>query len=327
MQGWLGRLAYSGVLRCSGSRTVTGKWLHAICNKMRYRLIRHGDPVVTMPIDGRRLRMHLSHQLPLYWSMHPLYDRAVPRIARYVADAAGAVEILDVGANIGDTASALLTDPRARVVCVEADEKYFPLLLANTANAGDRVRCVFACCHDAEGNGAGGPVRSGGTTRFSAGVPHASTVQTRTLDAIIQNEAPGFSPDLLKIDTDGYDFKVLRGSENLLRSAKPAIFFEWQPEFLESQGDDPLSIFPWLAERGYGDLLLYDNLGHSVGILDTSDRSALKSALAHIDGRTVHYYDILAVHRDAHSYIRSLLPAEMAAASRPRLSCTTGPAT
>jgi FkbM family methyltransferase len=316
MLGWLGQCSYRGVVRWCNAHTPVGRWLHSTCNRLRYRLIGMGDPVVTMSVGGRPLRMHLSHQLPLYWAAHPLYDRALPRIARTIAGASGQVSIIDVGANVGDTAAALLADPRARVVSVEGDEKYFPLLLQNTSRAGARAICVQVCCDEADHANARLPVRGGGTTRFAAARTGASSTSTRTLDAIVRDAAPGFSPDLLKVDTDGFDFKVLRGAESLIRTARPAIFFEWQPEFLLMQQEDPFSIFPWLAERGYDELLLYDNVGQAVAIHRTADEAALRAALNRIDGKTIHYYDVLTVHRDTAGTLRELLCMERHAAAR-----------
>lgn len=46
-----------------------------------------------------------------------------------------------------------------------------------------------------------------------------------TLDSIVT--IYHFEPNLIKIDTDGFDFKVLRGAQRTLKEYAPVIFFEW----------------------------------------------------------------------------------------------------
>lgn len=324
MNHLIGSLAYRGVIRFRTSQGRLGRGLCSLCNRIRQRLIRHCDPVITMPVGGQLLKMHLSHQLPLYSASHPLYDRALPRISSHIADALGHARVIDVGANIGDTAAALLSDRRLRMLCVEGDDKYFPLLLQNTHRFGDRVYCVRSCCDEHSTATGRTPVRGGGTTRFVTSAPTASAVPVATLDTIVAECPQTFVPDLLKVDTDGFDFKVLRGADELIRTAKPAIYFEWQPEFLALQSEDARSIFPWLSDRGYESLLLYDNLGRSIAIQKTSDDAALQSALSRIIGRQIHYYDVLTVHRDAPAVIRDILRSELAAAGSASLSTPNG---
>ena len=59
-----------------------------------------------------------------------------------------------------------------------------------------------------------------------------------------------FSPNFIKIDTDGFDFKVLRGANNTLKTYKPVIFFEWDKIHLQAQNEDFLSIFPTTPTNG-----------------------------------------------------------------------------
>jgi len=313
--GTVGRWAYLQCLAARNNPAPYGTAWWKLCNRIRQRIIQWCDPVISMDIGGVSLRMPLSHQLPTFWWRHPLYDRALPRIAKHVSDACGKVRVIDVGANIGDTAAALLLNPAASCLCIEGDTRNMPMLGFNLSRFGDRGRAVHACCDEHRGGTCKAPIREGGTTRFSdsGGMPPGITALP--LDDIAA-ENDYLNCNLLKVDTDGFDFKVLRGAEGLLRSARPAIFFEWQPEFLEMQHEDPLSIFPWLAERGYDELLLYGNLGHAIAIYRTGDEAGLRTALNRIDGRTIHYYDVLTVHRNTSGPLRDLLTMEHDAAAR-----------
>jgi FkbM family methyltransferase len=57
--------------------------------------------------------------------------------------------------------------------------------------------------------------------------------------------------DLLKIDVDGYDFKVLQGAERSIRRFKPTIYIELDEHMLNRQGASVRDIHHFLSEHGY----------------------------------------------------------------------------
>ena len=57
--------------------------------------------------------------------------------------------------------------------------------------------------------------------------------------------------DLLKIDVDGYDFKVLQGATKAILKFKPLIYIELGEVALNSQGDSVSDIFKLFIELGY----------------------------------------------------------------------------
>ena len=57
--------------RAVGARGLRGK----LWSAARRALIRWlDDPVCTMPVHGRNLRINLSHGLPIYRARHPCYE-------------------------------------------------------------------------------------------------------------------------------------------------------------------------------------------------------------------------------------------------------------
>ena len=48
---------------------------------------------------------------------------------------------------------------------------------------------------------------------------------------------------LLKVDTEGFDARVLRGSQNVLKIGRPVVLFEYNRENLTPLGEDGLSSF------------------------------------------------------------------------------------
>jgi hypothetical protein len=64
---------------------------------------------------------------------------------------------------------------------------------------------------------------------------------------------------LLKIDTEGFDGRVLRGSQNVLKIGRPVVFFEYNREILSPLGEEGLSIFANLKNHGYRSALFWDH--------------------------------------------------------------------
>ena len=70
--------------------------------------------------------------------------------------------------------------------------------------------------------------------------------------AIALDNEPFDNVNLLKIDVDGYDFKVLEGATKLLTKFKPCVLVELCESALAAQGDSVRDIFGLLKSLGYG---------------------------------------------------------------------------
>jgi len=146
------------------------------------------------------------------------------------------------------------------VLCIEGDEYFFSLLEKNLASQKD-VELVHAFVGESNEEVRGEFRNKSGTGNVVRRPDRARVFKFSSLSDILKRY-PAFSgPKLVKIDTDGFDLKILRGAADILRSAKPILFFEYDPFFLSQQGDDGVSIFPFLRDLGYERILFYDNFG------------------------------------------------------------------
>ena len=57
--------------------------------------------------------------------------------------------------------------------------------------------------------------------------------------------------DLVKIDTEGYELRVLKGATRLLQDSKPTLYIEVNDDNLREQGDSALAIIEFLSSLGY----------------------------------------------------------------------------
>jgi len=168
--------------------------------------------------------------------------------------------IIDVGANVGDTAALLAEGSDVSILCIEGGREFFELLGRNTTPYGERVEVSESFLGREESSVDGELKFHNGTAHFEQ---KASGISTRvlTLPQTLAQHPRFLSSRILKSDTDGYDCEVLRGALPWLREAKAVIFVEFIPKLLEKVSADYLETFQLLHEVGYDLVISYRNTG------------------------------------------------------------------
>jgi FkbM family methyltransferase len=291
--------------------TIQQKVLHWL----RALLLRISDPIVTTCIHDVPLKVRLSHPNPLYAAVAPFYDTALPRLCRALGTTEGFMRLIDVGANVGDTVLAVERASghtyQGEYLCVEPNDDNVQLLRINTASLGDRLICEQVLCGDENGVILGELVGNLGNSFVK--VAHHNPQQALpvlTVDELVVRHSRFAKTTVLKIDTEGFDLKVLRGAQHLLSEAKPALYFEFIPSLLETNGENPLLVLPLLSSFGYDTALVYDNKGIPVEVISTTDETALQRLIACIDDSTVYYYDIFSMHGSRSALFTELIEQE-----------------
>jgi FkbM family methyltransferase len=268
-----------------------------ILQKAKRGITRLYDPIVQMQLNERTMLLPLSHNLPNLLSEKPNYDCALPRLARLLHGELGALCMIDVGANIGDTVNAIDQAVKGSYLCIEPCLRFFKLLQANTRQI-DNAKVENLALGERNCEGLFRVQESNGTGRLLK--TDGDGVAVWTLDALLSERYPDFlSCNLLKIDTDGYDFRVLRGSRKVLSRSKPVVFFELSPDHLiHVAQEDPMSIFSDLMNQGYRYLLFYDNNGYPIAPLEVDQREVIKGLLNYVHRRPSTYLDVAAFHEE-----------------------------
>jgi FkbM family methyltransferase len=78
-------------------------------------------------------------------------------------------------------------------------------------------------------------------------VPAQVQVEIRSVDSLLR----GKPVNVVLIDTQGWDYHVLKGMRNTIRRWRPRILFEFTPEWFISLGEDPLEILTECQSWGY----------------------------------------------------------------------------
>jgi FkbM family methyltransferase len=220
------------------------------------------------------LQCDSSHHLPKILKI-------LPNFGRNLADVVGALEaqqprVIDVGANIGDTAILLARfAPGAKVLCIEGDPRFMSDLNCNTTQING-VTIVQAILSDRNAQMRGKFITKDGTAHVVLD-EGSDLLQVQTLDDLL-TAYPEFScPDVIKIDTDGFEPAILRGAKNVLASSKPVVFYEWHPDFYNMAGEDNTSHADFLAGLGYDGFMIFTNAGELLLRVRRPDHDVLES--------------------------------------------------
>jgi FkbM family methyltransferase len=211
------------------------------------------------------LIMRESHNLPRYIAEHPFYDTVLPAFAVFLTERVERrLFIVDIGANVGDTAAlvAAATGPdHVSFLCVEADDEFFSFLQENTKDIEVQACHVIAGANNKIDNV---EIRSvGGSAAVVVGTGEPK--QVVRVDDLID----GRLVDLIKIDTDGFEYEVLNGLSDTLNNQTPHVFIEFSPKHLRKYGQvEPSAVLSLLQSCGYISAIVYDNLGYPVGVFD-----------------------------------------------------------
>jgi FkbM family methyltransferase len=71
-----------------------------------------------------------------------------------------------------------------------------------------------------------------------------------TGDAVCKKE--GFEPDVIKIDVEGYECRVLSGLSHTIEEFRPVVFIEIHPDMLADYGDTPADLVQFFRTHKYG---------------------------------------------------------------------------
>lgn len=123
--------------------------------------------------------------------------------------------------------------------------------------------------------------------------------------------------DVLKIDVDGFDGKVLSGARGILMQHVPNVIFEWHPILYRRTGNDYLKPFQVLVDCGYRTFVWFTKFGEFSHFTCGRDLEALEMT-AQLCLREKHvddwHYDVVALHSE--SVISPLNLAELSYAKR-----------
>ncbi|MFW6155129.1 MAG: FkbM family methyltransferase [Planctomycetota bacterium] len=258
-----------------------------------------------------KLRLPLSHGLPVFRSVFPQYGENLYRTAAALRQKYPEATAIDVGANVGDSVAFIRDAADWPILCIEGEPRFNALLQTNTAHLSD-VEIVQAFVGPGQGETYSCLVEGTGTSRLVAGDGEgpASLVPLAQIAA----QHPRFeSPRLVKIDTDGFDLQIISGDIEFLQAARAAVFFEYDPFLFADQGVGGLEVFRILRDAGYSLAAFWDNWGDYLLTAGLDDVDLLTDLAAYYEGRGGgRYADVCVFHEQDRDVAQILRQGERA---------------
>jgi len=175
-------------------------------------------PATDYRIGDFVLRLPAGHRLPEFQAAHRLYDRLPLSLSTLTLHG----WIVDIGANVGDTAAALASGQAKSLVCIEPDPAFFVRLKQNTETikaAGSTIICIEAAVGPA---GEKVSLNRTDTTAFVSASEDGG-MNLRTLDSILVEAIGDANVALIKCDVDGFDAAALLSGVDVLRRDQPLL--------------------------------------------------------------------------------------------------------
>jgi FkbM family methyltransferase len=264
----------------------------------------------TVRIGKFSLLINGDHHLRDALQVYPSYALNIARIAKHLTAFYPDLCVIDIGANIGDTVAVIRSAVDIPIICIEGDETYYDYLVKNAVQFLNVTthKCFLG---DIEQTLAGDFVTKTGTLYITP--EGGKAIQLVTLDRFLQSTPTSGRLKLLKIDTDGYDAKIIRGGSQYIREFKPVIFFEYDRPTQENAREKGLDVLEALQAYGYDLILFYDNVGRYVCSSNLNNAEFLKEMHAYISKRRglITYYDICVFHGSDTLAGRELIASEV----------------
>lgn len=256
-----------------------------------------------------------GHRLDTYQEAFAHYDKQLPLMVALLAKQHPDLVVIDIGANIGDGLAAIRASSRVKVVCVEGVQSYFDLLSANAKRlGGDNVllNCFVGAqrgtvgAHEVQvANGTGRLRRAsaGSTTQ-----PSGASSDVALLSDVGARAGIADRPWFIKIDTDGGDFDIIRGSIDTIVKTTCAVFFEYDPALAEKSGVETISD---LVDIGFDHFLVFDNFGNALGMVAKQYADRFRELELYLQscrsgGGGAYYMDVLALRDENALYAQGL---------------------
>lgn len=268
--------------------------------------------VVQRRVHGVSLYLPWAHALPIYSRLCSSYGRNLIVLAKALETRRSPgdppMTVLDIGANVGDSAAQIIAATDARVLCVEGDPYWANFL---RRNLGDNPRATIEevlLTPDDRTWREVSPIRSFGTTRFAQDPGGHSSLPTLSA-AALRAKHPAFDDlRLIKSDTDGFDAVLVPATAGAWAHAAPVLFFEFDPPLARAAGNsEPNAMWDELGDLGYSRLAVWDNAGGALGQIDIAEAARWAATLepppVHLG---YHYWDVVACRTDDHDGIAAI---------------------
>jgi len=238
--------------------------------------------------------------LPDIFKANPGYSSELGRLVAVTARKYADLRVIDVGANVGDTVAIVKSVSDVPVLCIEGDEQCFRLLETNTKQfRGISIHKLFLG-EKTESIRAGFEKQGWNTTIIPSRNDSPTMLSLKSLDDFLPTLGDLHSYRVLKIDTEGFDCRIIRGGLNYVRQVRPVIAFEYNRDNMRRIGENGIETLSTLRDIGYDVILFYDGQGRLILSTTLSNAPLINDLHEYANGKNgaIYHYDLCVFHHD-----------------------------
>lgn len=286
---------YNQIVHNSGER-VSQKIKLLLFGSLRKIFLKFKDPIIDFDLWGTKMKIPFSYNLPIILKKFPLYNSNLSRISLYLKEKYETLRIIDIGANIGDSAILIKSKNDFPILCVEGESTFFEILEKNIGNFSnvELAKTFLGESEDIINATISSKLGTGSIVNSSE-----NKLKTVSLDKLLEKFSSFQNAKLVKIDTDGFDYKIIRGGETFISHSKPIVFIEYDPEFHKICKENSFFIFDFLESFGYSKVIFYDNYGDYLISLSINDKEKIQELTNYFTNRNfLKYCDLCFFHKE-----------------------------
>jgi len=267
--------------------------------KIRDIITYYYDPLIEFGPSNQKLLLPFSHDLPIYLSKYENYTKNIHELTLFLSEKLENFKIINVGANIGDTAYFIRKNSTTPILALEPEPQFYEILKVNAERLKD-VECINSLLGNKNGNINLNLKISRGNAYLKQDNKNNQKLKLNKLDTLLIKNKYFADSKLLITDTDGYDYFVLMGARSFLKKIKPVIFFEYNPILLNAlKNSSGIKLIQYLSELGYKDLIFYDNFGRFITSTDIKNTELINDLSNYIiNNKQIYFYDVCAFHKN-----------------------------
>ncbi|MFT5251352.1 MAG: FkbM family methyltransferase [Flavobacteriales bacterium] len=263
---------------------------------------------VSTTIHGFEVKVNNGNSYALYARLFPNYNNPLLQLVDSVYELYNReLTIIDIGSAVGDTNLFLIKNLPGKIekfYCVEGDFEFFEYLKENIKHFPKSH--LFNVLLSGSDN-----IKIGSLVKTHLGTASAigeEKVKTISLDTLLFDKLNG-RVDIIKIDVDGLDGRILKGAEKILKYYKPFVIFEWHPIMIKKTQNDFHEHFQILNKCGYNRFVWFNKYG-DFSHFELNDDYLNREVLIKLCLRSIHdydfHYDVIAIHKDSNIDILKL---------------------
>jgi FkbM family methyltransferase len=246
-----------------------------------------------------------------YWN-NPEMAFEISRIIRQTLEKYPRLNVLDIGANTGDTVALIKSVADIPVVSVEGDDISFSYLTRNTRQFKE-VKILNQFLGEKPGKIKAVLDKKGWNTTIVPSENADTFIEIDTLDSVLQkNNIPIADLKLFKVDTEGFDTIIMRGAWNYIRTVHPVIYLEFNWDNMNAIGENGLKTIFDLKDEGYSKVIFFDDRGRYIITTDLDNRHVIESLSSYADGKSglIYYYNICVLHKEDEDLAEAITAGE-----------------